>query len=59
MKITRSISLLARSVCAGVLAYAAYAQVSTTGQVVGRVQDESGAVVPGVVVPVPTPVPLA
>jgi hypothetical protein len=31
-----------------VFACAAYAQVATTGQVVGRVQDDSGAVVPGV-----------
>src|SRR5215813_12850398 len=31
-----------------ILAWSAYAQVATTGQVVGRVQDASGAVVPGV-----------
>src|SRR5215475_8669537 len=31
-----------------VLAWPIYAQVATTGQVVGRVQDASGAVVPGV-----------
>jgi hypothetical protein len=31
-----------------VLAWSAHAQVATTGQVVGRVQDASGAVVPGV-----------
>src|SRR5262245_37679725 len=31
-----------------ILAWSAYAQVATTGQVVGRVLDASGAVVPGV-----------
>jgi hypothetical protein len=43
-------SVFARCACAGVLAYAAHAQVATTGQVVGRVQDESGAVVSGVAI---------
>src|SRR6516162_8569150 len=48
MKTMFHISVFARCACAGVLAYAAYAQVATTGQVVGRVQDESGAIVAGV-----------
>ena len=47
MKRTANVSLLSGLICA-VLATATLAQVATTGQLVGRVQDQSNAFVPGV-----------